>query len=169
MNRLAEETANDQVKRELSNAQCLMNDTADDGRPPAAGHEGRDYDGTGGSLAPGAAAGGAGGGGGRHGTDETGMDARVGQATDGGQSADGNDEYNKPFDESQLTKVSVLNENTCPGKEQPLVDGTPDVAQNSGRVVFEAKSGGARAPAAAVLPAVASAALVLALRSRRRC
>ncbi|VVC26410.1 Hypothetical protein CINCED_3A001025 [Cinara cedri] len=63
-------------------------------------------------------------------------------AVDEIESAEG-DGGDKPFDESKMIKVSSLNEDTCPGKEQPLVEGAPDAAQNSDRVLLPVKSGGA--------------------------
>jgi len=128
MNRLAVETNNEQVERELMTAQCQMNDTADNG----------------GDLADLKVSGprnvyGGGGGYGENQVDaETTADKAISAGGVGGRMVGGTDGgFPKSFDESQVIAVSSLNEDTCPGKEQPLVDGAPDAAQNSDRVLWE--------------------------------
>jgi len=167
MNRLAVETNNEQVARELATAQCQMNDTADN-------------DG-GGDLAdlkvsgPRSVYGGDGGGGyGANQLDaETTADKAISVGGVGGGMVGGADGgFPKSFDESQVIVVSSLNEDTCPGKEQPLVDGAPDAAQNSDRVLWESTKSAAgtgsvlRAPLGlSTLPVLVS--VVTVIRSRR--
>jgi len=69
----------------------------------------------------------------------------------------------KLFDEPQVVAISSLNEDTCPGKEQPLVDGAPDAAQNSDRVLWESTKSAAAAGSALQAPLSRSALPVLAL------
>lgn len=179
MNRLAVETTNEQVSRAFSDAQCLMNDTADDvdystgsradhktlgdghnrmsDAQPAADVGGPSSvgdipsDGTGAGAMP-----------------SDGIGAGVSDGTGVGVS----DGTFKAYDESQLTKVSALTEDTCPGKEQPLVDGAPDAAQNSDRVLWEsnnnASGAGTRLVRSSATLSVLLSVLVFAVR-RRLC
>lgn len=152
MNRLSAETINEQVIRELSDAACLMNDTANGaggnaatGQPMTFGIAVDSYDRA----------------------QKTGTQEAV--AVEETEPADGGD---ASFDESKLIKVSSLKEETCPGKERPLVDGVSDAAQNSDRILRQDKSGGAvvrpSAPLLLSLPLPLSAHVLLAvLRSRR--
>lgn len=138
MNKLAAETNNEQVSTVLSEAQCQMNETADDGADDGYMVAGQTpYDS---AVTRG------------HGrkTDAAvdGMDgsaATVTAAVGGsGGSFGGADEYvSRSFDESKLIKVSALDEETCPGKEQPVVDGPPDAAQNSDRVLWQSNNSSA--------------------------
>ncbi|XP_022180831.1 connectin-like [Myzus persicae] len=169
MNRLALETTNDQVARELATAQCQMNDTADsDG---------------GGDLAdlkvagPRNVYGGGDGGYGANQVDaETPADKAISVGGAGGGIADGVDGgLPKSFDEPLVVTIRTLNEDTCPGKEQPLVDGAPDAAQNSDRVLWESTKSAAAAAAGSALhaplgrSAMPVLAVVFAVVSSRRC
>lgn len=157
MNQLAVETSNEQVQRELSTAQCQMNDTADsDGDLDDMKVTGpkNDY------------------GGGGYGSNKVDADiTAANKAIGGGEmgaAADGG--LPKSFDDdTQLIAVSTLNEDTCPGKEQPLVDRAPDAAQNSDRVLWESTKSAAAVPASLCLSSLPVLATVFAMivRSRR--
>lgn len=161
MNRLAAETSSEQVNRAMSDAQCLMNDTADYGDGVSADSE-----------AAGSPIGG-GGGGGKKTRASVPQDSPVFGPVDGG--GDATDVNSRIYDESKVTRVSALDENTCPGKERPLVDdgGAPDAAQNSDRVLWETANGSSSADRALRRPSAPQLLfpllLVFALRSRRRC
>lgn len=103
MNELAAKTTNEQVARELSSAQCQMNDTADG-----------DGDGDLSDLKV--------------------VGPRPGY---GANLVDADTAAIKPPEDPQLIAIRTLDEDTCPGKERPLVDGAPDAAQNSDRVLWE--------------------------------
>lgn len=191
MNRLAAETINELVRRAFSDAQCLMNDTADDRVGGGGGEDDDNNNGystdsrtgdkahaNGGSGVPAIAAGFVGGTYSRKSDAKSAADVG-GPSSAGATSSEGfgagvSDVMFKAYDESQLTKVSALTEDTCPGKEQPLEDGAPDAAQNSDRVLWESnnKSGAGRAAAdrsllrsSATLPILLSA-LVFTVRHR---
>uniref|UniRef100_A0A2S2PRN2 Connectin n=1 Tax=Schizaphis graminum TaxID=13262 RepID=A0A2S2PRN2_SCHGA len=144
MNRLAIETNNEQVARELSTAQCQMNDTADGDvdltdlkvTGPKNGYNS-----------------GGGGGVGGYGANKVDAETAADKAdkTVGGSGEMGAaDGLPMPFDDTQLIAVRSLSEDTCPGKEQPLVDMAPDAAQNSDRVLWQSTQSAA---AATALPA----------------
>ncbi|XP_025417971.1 connectin-like [Sipha flava] len=180
MNRLAAETINEQVKRVLSEAECTMNSTAADGDDGSveqqfgSGKQRKAFENGLDDGVPGVGVGGYGEQAG--GTGSTGADG--GGSGGGTGTSDGADAVlMRSADESQLTKVSALDEDTCPGKEPPVVDGAPDAAQNSDRVLWEStKTSGSAAAATAALfrtPSPWSSvsplllpALVFALRSR---
>ncbi|XP_025206175.1 connectin-like [Melanaphis sacchari] len=157
MNQLAIETNNEQVAREMSAAQCQMNETADgDGDLTS-------------DLKVAGPKNGYGGGYGANKVDaETAADKSVGSSGETMDAADGSPRLS---DDTQLIAVISLNEDTCPGKEQPLVDGAPDAAQNSDRVLWESTKSAAAAsglPAPLCLSALPVLATVLAIvRSRR--
>lgn len=167
MNRLAEETVNDQVSSALSDVQCRMNDTSDevDGGPGGSSGAARPdkmtiADGAGPRRVPGASS--------------AGGDERAGSADangepklTAGESPSSSDASNRPHDdESRLVRVSAMDDDTCPGKERPVVDGAPDAAQNSDRILQESSNkSSAVARAAALCRPFLLAALVLA----RRC
>jgi len=165
MNRLAVETNNEQVENELKTAQCQMNDTADSD----------------GDLAdlkvagPRSVYGGDGGGYGANQLDaETTADKAISVGGAGGGMIGGADGgLPRSFDEPQVVAVSSLDEDTCPGKEQPLVDGAPDAAQNSDRVLWESTKSAAAAGSTLQAPLGRSAlpvlAFVLAVIRSRRC
>lgn len=193
MNQVAAETTNEQVHRELSEAKCSMNDTAGDDDGPGGGGEGygpgdgqrKAYGGTGrggggenvgGSGVPGVAAGGLGvyGGGNGDGGGEGDSDDNRKSAADvgAGGAAGAEDAGPQTFDEfykspggdlQPLTLVSSLDEDTCPGKEQPLVDGAPDAAQNSDRVLWESNKSSGVGGGAAALPGSSAATPLLLL------
>lgn len=156
MNRLAAETTSEQVNRAMSDAQCLTNDTAD-------------YDD--GLLTDDRSSRG-GGGGGKN--EKAGTSPSQDLLQGGGPPTDGT---TRVIDESKLTKVSALNEDTCPGKERPLVDGTPDAAQNSDRVLWESTNSSSsatdrprRSPAPLTLQLLSLlSVLASAVYSRHRC
>jgi len=79
----------------------------------------------------------------------------------------------KSFDEPQVVIINSLNEDTCPGKEQPVVEGAPDAAQNSDRVLWESTKSAAAAGSALQAPLGRSAlpvfALVFAIIHSRSC
>lgn len=156
MNQLAVETNNEQVKRELSTAQCQMNDTADGDSDlddmkvtgPKNGYVG----GYGANKVD---------------ADITAADKAIGSGEMGAAAEGG---LPKPFDDdTQLIAVSTLNEDTCPGKEQPLVDRAPDAAQNSDRVLWESTKSAAAVPAPLCLSPLAILATVFAIFIRLRC
>lgn len=176
MNRLAAETISDQVSRAFSDAQCMMNDTADDvvgggdvgySTGSRTGHKTHANGGNGGDYSRMSDA--------KPAADVGGLSSAGAMASDGTGAgvSDGTlkayDGTLKAYDESQLTKVSALTEDTCPGKEQPLVDVAPDAAQNSDRVLYNASGAGTRlVRSSAPLPVLLSA-LVFAIRRRRLC
>lgn len=147
MNRLAVDTMNEQVSNALSEAQCVMNTTTDGAGGDVVGgggvNNGLDDFGvqkTGfGSGDSGVL--------GRGSIGYSNRKAKVNAADLGAESLAGGapDDFEddaqempyKSFDESQITLVSTLTEETCPGKEVPIVDGAPDAAQNSDRVLWE--------------------------------
>ncbi|XP_029343584.1 connectin isoform X1 [Acyrthosiphon pisum] len=161
MNRLAAEINNEQVKRELTTAQCQMNDTADSDLADLK------------VAGPRNVYGGDGGGYGANQVDaETTADKAI-SVGGGGMMGGADGGFPKSFDEPQVVAISSLNEDTCPGKEQPLVDGAPDAAQNSDRVLWESTKSASAAGSTLQAPLGRSALPVLALvfaiiiRSRR--
>lgn len=145
MNRLAEETLSEQVSNALSKAQCVMNTTAggsgsdiSDGLDDFGELVRKTGFGSGGSGVSGVM----GRGSNVHSNRKTNVDLEA-EYLAGSISNDFEDDVQdltyKSFDESQITSVSTLTEETCPGKEVPIVDGAPDAAQNSDRVLWENK------------------------------
>ncbi|XP_050432018.1 connectin-like isoform X2 [Adelges cooleyi] len=160
MKRVAADTSNEQLSRELMDAKCSINDT--DGPAAATGRQtavsGGGPDKVGSRRDDNKLDGG--------GSDTDDRKETGGYGSKGGDrktvDVDGGEEHGgrlpPPLDESQMVSVTDLDENTCPGKEQAVVDGTPDAAQNSDRVLWESKSA-----AAAPGPSVAFALLLMPL------
>ncbi|KAL4122443.1 hypothetical protein QTP88_014774 [Uroleucon formosanum] len=163
MNRLAAETNNEQVEKELKTAQCQMNDTTDSDLADLK------------VAGPRSVYGGDGGGYGANQVDtETTADKAISVGGVGGGMMGGADGgLPRSFDEPQVIAISSLDEDTCPGKEQPLVDGAPDAAQNSDRVLWESTKSAAAAGSTLRAPLGRSAlsvlGFVLAVIHSRRC
>lgn len=143
MNRLAAETVNEQVKTALTEAKCQMNDTSEGGSDPVTigtAPNRKTYAGLPDTATSGV---------GNRYIKYTGTKTTV----DAKSPANGVDDYDTvyrvtpPSSNKVLTvRVSSLDEDTCPGKEQPLVDGAPDAAQNSDRVLSQSTKSSAPLP-----------------------
>lgn len=147
MNRLAVDTMNEQVSNALSEAQCVMNTTTDGAGGGVVGGVNNGLDDFGVPVQKTGFGSGDNGVLGRGSIGYSNRKAKVNAADLGAESLAGGapDDFEddaqempyKSFDESQITLVSTLTEETCPGKEVPIVDGAPDAAQNSDRVLWE--------------------------------
>lgn len=165
MNQLTAETINDQVKTALTEAQCQMNDTSEEDGGDSAGAGHRSY--TGHPAASGK----------YH--EKSIADTEAAAAdTRGSMAGDANvldESAGSQSDKKLLIKVSSLDEDTCPGKEQPLVDSAPDAAQNSDRGLWQSGETSAALPSfqpstvgrSLFLPLLSSTALLFAIRFHR--
>ncbi|XP_050537870.1 connectin-like isoform X2 [Daktulosphaira vitifoliae] len=126
MKRVAADTNNEQLNRELTDTKCWINDT--DGPTSSVGRKAKSDGGLTDSLD-------------NYREENNKLDDGYDDHKDTFNVHTGKDHYDRSrLEETPVVSVIDMDENTCPGKEQAVVDGTPDAAQNSDRVLWESKS-----------------------------